>query len=65
MSTSGIAPETAASNKKTELACPECGCTTVYRSQRRNWQERIACFLQRALPYRCRKCDARFFGRKS
>ena len=40
--------------------CPICGAPEIRRSQRRNWAERVAgLFL---LPYRCERCENRFYA---
>jgi hypothetical protein len=53
-----------ATGGKRELCCPNCGSPNVSRSQRVDWQEKFTCWLRRVLPYRCRKCDLRIYGRK-
>ena len=55
---------TAATPTKSRLTCPRCDSTDVSRSQRVDWQEKAFCWFRRVLPYRCRKCDIRFYGRK-
>jgi len=64
MATPQIAPQSMASPEPAEFCCPGCGSTNVSRSQRVDWEEKLMCWVRRALPYRCRKCDLRFYGRK-
>ena len=65
MASSQAAPPQDVSKPTTsELVCPRCGTTDVSRSQRVDWQEKVTCWFRRVLPYRCRKCDVRFYGRK-
>jgi hypothetical protein len=59
-----MAPQVMVTRGKNELCCPGCGSPNVSRSQRVDWQEKVMCWLRRVLPYRCRKCDLRFYGRK-
>jgi rubredoxin len=65
MATSQIAPQLAARpHHQDEFRCPNCGCKEAYRSQRRDFQEKLLCWYRGVLPYRCRKCDLRFYARK-
>jgi hypothetical protein len=64
MAISQIATHPVATSPKASFRCPKCGSTEAYRSQRRNWQEKLTCWFQGVLPYRCRKCDMRFYSRK-
>ncbi len=64
MATLHSAPPAENAARKNSFCCPRCGCIRVYRSQRRDFQEKLKCLLQRVLPYRCRDCDLRFFARK-
>ena len=63
MASSQTAPQLATEGPD-EFHCPNCGSKQAYRSQRRDWQEKLMCWYQGVLPYRCRKCDLRFFARK-
>jgi DNA-directed RNA polymerase subunit RPC12/RpoP len=43
------------------IYCPHCASTAVRRSRRKNFFERSLCRLLFLYPYRCQKCDARYF----
>jgi len=42
--------------------CPICASTSVRRSTRRGFVERIWFRLALVWPYRCDECDSRFWG---
>ncbi len=44
--------------------CPECGAFEIERSSRRGVVERVRLLLARQRPYRCLKCDHRFYDRR-
>lgn len=41
--------------------CPECKTRRICRSRRRGFAERILLTMVFVRPFRCVKCDARFF----
>ena len=41
--------------------CPKCSSRDVRRSKRKGFLERTVLDLAALRPYRCRKCDHRFF----
>jgi hypothetical protein len=47
--------------------CPHCESTAVHRSRRKNFFERSLCRLLFLYPYRCQRCDGRYFvwGRRT
>jgi hypothetical protein len=47
--------------------CPHCESTAVHRSRRRNFFEKTLCRVLLLSPYRCERCDGRYFvlGRRT
>jgi len=45
--------------------CPKCGAGEIERSARRGPVERIRLLLARQRPYRCVKCEHRFYDRRA
>jgi predicted RNA-binding Zn-ribbon protein involved in translation (DUF1610 family) len=47
--------------------CPHCGSKAVRRSRRKNLFEKTVCRLLFLNPYRCERCDGRYFvlGRRT
>jgi hypothetical protein len=42
-------------------SCPECGSTKIHLSRRRGIEERIILAMIFVRPFRCLRCDARFY----
>ncbi|HZF05182.1 MAG TPA: hypothetical protein VE932_12710 [Patescibacteria group bacterium] len=56
----------AAENKpKHTHRCPKCRAVEIERSARRGLVERIRLLLARQRPYRCVKCEHRFYDRRA
>jgi len=44
--------------------CPKCGAFEIERSSRKGLVERVRSLLARQRPYRCLKCEHRFYDRR-
>jgi hypothetical protein len=42
-------------------SCPKCESARIYRSKRRGIVERIILTMISVRPFRCERCDARFY----
>jgi DNA-directed RNA polymerase subunit RPC12/RpoP len=49
-------------NGPLKFSCPHCRSREVFRSHRRGFIERYVLLPFRMRPYRCIKCDTRFYA---